>query len=72
MKRECDNCGYDTKLEVFHYSGNPPRDVYLCRICANTRLSVAIEYPEQCPDTRLYKSIGWIANEILATIGAAK
>jgi hypothetical protein len=41
---------------------------YLCEICHSTHLGIAVLAPSQCPDVKLYKSIAWIANRLLAEI----
>jgi len=72
---ECDNCGYETKVERYE---EPVRSVckedvfWLCEVCANTHLSKAIQYPAQCSAAMLYKSIGWIANRLLDEIKTLK
>jgi len=67
---ECDNCGYQTKLERYEEATwRDKRGVFwFCEICANTHLSKAAQYPAQCSDVMLYKSIGWIANRLLDEI----
>lgn len=64
----CDNCGYTTKTKLYAKGNSREEKVRLCAICAKTLLSVAVQFPSQCPDTKLYKSIGYIANLLLDAI----
>jgi hypothetical protein len=57
----CGCCGYAAPVAEFS-SGNAMEPNYFCEICSSTHLSSAALYPRQCSDTKLYKSIGWIAN----------
>ncbi len=72
----CENCGHEgTKTGLFqcHVEGGPVFDRVpknYCQVCSSTFLSSATNYPSQCSDVKLYKSIGWIANEILRKIEA--
>lgn len=67
VDRECDNCGYKTKVKVYkHGHGSQEVSYYFCDVCAKTFLSSATVYPNQCPDVRLHKSVGYIANMILS------
>lgn len=71
----CDNCQHPrAKTGVFHSHGEnsegPLHRVRrnFCEVCSSTFLSSATNYPRQCPDVRLWQSVGWIANEILLAI----
>ena len=72
---ECSCCNYPGRVAKFdqtmvserHHEHNH-LDIWLCEICANTHLSVAFKYPDQCPDRRLYTSIAVIGNMLLEAI----
>ncbi len=66
----CDCCGYPTAL--VEYTSTGKATVMLCEICYSTFLSKAILYPNQCSDTSLYQSIGYIGNMILDAVGRKK
>ena len=74
----CDNCGHEqakTAKFMCHgeaFPGLKQGERFYCKVCANTHLSKATDYPRQCDEPDLWKSIGWIANEILLAIAAAK
>lgn len=75
LDRPCENCGHEgTKTAVFETHGEssegPLHRVkrHYCNVCSSTFLSSATNYPLQCPDVRLWQSLGWIANEILAAV----
>ncbi len=63
---ECDNCGYAAPVRTFNTIPGRPRTY--CEICAKSFLSDATTFPQDCPDTKLYKSIGAVANLILHKI----
>lgn len=74
---ECECCGYWAATSVFegHAEGLhalEKRETYLCEVCSSTHLSLAVTYPSQCPDARLWMSIGWIANRILDEIRSSR
>jgi hypothetical protein len=71
----CDNCAHErAKTGIFETHGEDSVGPFhrvkrnFCEVCATTHLSSATNYPRQCPDVRLWQSIGWIANEILIAI----
>lgn len=71
----CENCGHEgAKTRRFECHGEQLKGVFdraerhYCNVCSATFLSAATNYPTQCPDVRLWKSIGWIANEILSRL----
>ena len=70
--RHCDCCEYYAPLKRFEdmRTSHGIRDLWLCEICASTHLSVAVVYPDQCPDPYLHKAAGWIGNHLLAAIRA--
>ncbi len=70
----CDNCGYPAALGDFTPLQVPPstKAHLYCEVCAKTFLSVATDYPSQCPDSKLYQAVGWVANKILEEIEKIK
>lgn len=73
MRGECHCCGYETALE--EYPHHKTETVHLCVVCANTRLSNAVFFPEQCPDVSLYRSLAWVTNylaDLIADLIAGK
>lgn len=68
MRKECDNCGYKTKVKPYEHGVGRQTVYHFCDVCAKTFLSSATAYPNQCPDVRLHKSVGYIANMILDEI----
>jgi hypothetical protein len=69
---ECHNCGYPA--ETLRRYGNSPTEhpVMLCDVCYKTFLSHAILWPRDCDVPKLCKSVGYIANMILAEIRKLK
>ncbi len=73
----CQNCNHElAKTARFECHGEDSKgplhrvERYYCEVCSSTHLSSATNYPRQCPDIRLWQSIGWIANEILSRLPA--
>jgi hypothetical protein len=65
---ECGCCGYHAPLFECRFSfGNRPAD-HVCEVCYSTFLLKCVEYPAHCNDEKLHRSVGWIANRILAEI----
>lgn len=64
---ECDCCGYETVIKPYRSNRDIREERYnwFCDICVETHLSKCVDYPQQCSDVSLYKSVGHIANMIL-------
>lgn len=64
---ECECCGFETWIE--DYEGGPPdkKAVGACDVCAGTWISNVYRHPDNygC-DVALYRSLGHVANMILA------
>lgn len=71
---ECDCCGYPAPLSEFsgHAEHMTTATHLLCEVCSSTHLSSSVWYPSQCPDERLWRSIGWIANLLREEIKSLK
>lgn len=67
---ECECCHYPGRLETFPgtMTHRGQRDLVLCEVCANTYLSIAEKYPNQCPDGQLYRSVAVLGNMLLEAI----
>lgn len=67
---ECDCCSYPGEVTEYTeaMTENGHKTLRLCEICAGTHLAVAIKYPSQCPDIKLYKSVAQLGNMILEEI----
>ncbi len=63
----CECCEYPAPVHEFDI-GLPVRKAQLCEICSGTHLSIAVTYPDQCPDDRIYKALGYIGNMILEAV----
>ncbi len=72
--RRCDCCQYPGPISLFTniLTKRGPWDIWLCEICSNTRLSTAVEWPEQCNDPDLHKAVGWIGNYLAQLIREGK
>lgn len=64
----CDCCGYEATVVLYKGHKEVSCDLWLCEICHETGLSNAVVWPGQCPDSHLYRSVGWVANRILSAI----
>lgn len=65
----CDNCSFPAPLAEFdHPTQYKPRGVikFLCEVCACSQLSIATDFPSQCTDEKLYRSLAWIANKLMS------
>jgi hypothetical protein len=63
---ECDNCGYETQSYLLYEEDG--KKYCFCEICDSTFLSKATKEPMVASESRLFKSMGWIANKIIDTI----
>lgn len=67
---ECACCQYPGRVALFEKTpcGRETYDLFLCEVCSQTMLSIALKYPLQCPDPNLYRSIAVIGNMLLGAI----
>jgi len=72
----CHCCGIeDIPVSKFTYSNFHPQngeDYWLCEICSQTHFSNVINWPEQCSDPALYRSIAAGLSIILREIRKGK
>lgn len=67
---ECYACCFEKPIGGVNKYENrkQERDMWLCNICASTKIGTAYEYPSQYPDKNSLITIGWIANHFLKII----
>lgn len=67
---ECDCCHYPGRVSMFKDTmcASGTFDLVLCEVCSQSYLSVALKYPLQCPDTKLYQSVAVLGNMLLEAI----
>jgi len=73
---ECECCGF-RGIPLKNYRGEGTErwaegnhdDFWFCEVCASTYLAHTVLYPDLYGDrSKLFKSLGWIANRILQEI----
>jgi len=69
---ECHNCGYPTDVLHRHQFLPDEEPLELCDVCYRTFLGHATGSSRHCDVPKLYKSVAYVANMVLAEIRELK
>lgn len=65
---ECEACNFETEVESCAQVLNDTEEQYYCKICASTFIANATRNDRICENVPLFKTVGYIANMVLAKL----